>query len=41
MGTCTHLIRAGEFGGYRSGELSFAKPLMHAVPDNFRCACLA
>ena len=34
MDTYTHLIRAAEFGDYRIGELSFAKPLMHAVPDN-------
>ncbi|MBW8898218.1 MAG: IS4 family transposase [Massilia sp.] len=34
MDTYTHLIRAAEFGDYRTGELNFAKPLMHAVPDD-------
>jgi hypothetical protein len=34
MDTYTHLIRAAQFGDYRTGELSFAKPLMHAVPDD-------
>jgi hypothetical protein len=34
MDTYSHLIRAAAFGDYRTGELSFAKPLMHAVPDN-------
>jgi hypothetical protein len=34
MDTYTHLIRAAEFGDYRTGELNFAKPLMHAVADN-------
>jgi hypothetical protein len=33
MDTYTHLVRAANFGDYRTGELSFAKPLMHAVPD--------
>ena len=33
MDTYTHLIRAASFGDYRTGELSFAAPLMHAVPD--------
>jgi hypothetical protein len=33
MDTYTHLIRAAEFGDYGTGELSFAKPLMHKVPD--------
>jgi hypothetical protein len=34
MDTYTHLIRAAEFGDYRTGELNFAKPLMRAVADN-------
>lgn len=34
MDTYSHLIRAASFGDYRTGELSFAKPLMQAVPDN-------
>lgn len=34
MDTYTHLIRAVEFGDYGTGELSFAKPLMHVVPDD-------
>jgi hypothetical protein len=34
MDTYTHLIRATEFGDYRTGELNFAKPLMRAVPDD-------
>ena len=34
MDTYTHLIRAAEFGDYATGELSFAKPLMHKVPDD-------
>jgi hypothetical protein len=34
MDTYTHLIRAAEFGDYGTGELSFAKPLMHKVPDD-------
>lgn len=33
MDTYTHLIRAANFGDYRTGELSYAKPLMQAVPD--------
>lgn len=33
MDTYTHLVRAASFGDYRTGELSFAKPLMHSVPD--------
>lgn len=33
MDTYTHLIRAANFGDYRTGELSFATPLMLAVPD--------
>lgn len=33
MDTHTHLIRAASFGDYRTGELSFAAPLMQAVPD--------
>nr|WP_308632490.1 IS4 family transposase [Massilia sp. YIM B02763] len=33
MDTYTHLIRAAEFGDYGTGELSFARPLMHKVPD--------
>lgn len=32
--TYTHLIRAASFGDYRTGELSFAAPLMQAVPDD-------
>jgi len=34
MDTHTHLIRAAEFGGYRTSELGLAKSLMHAVPDD-------
>ena len=34
MDTYSHLIRAAEFGDYRTGELNFAKPLMRAVADN-------
>lgn len=34
MDTYTHLIRAANFGNYRTGELSFAVPLMKAVSDN-------
>lgn len=34
MDTYTHLIRAANFGDYRTGELSFAAPLMQAVPDD-------
>jgi hypothetical protein len=34
MDTYSHLIRAAEFGDYGTGELSFAKPLMHKVPDD-------
>lgn len=34
MDTYRHLIRAARFGDYRIGELSFAKPLMQAVPDD-------
>jgi hypothetical protein len=34
MDTYTHLIRAAEFGGYRTSELGLAKSLMHAVPDD-------
>lgn len=34
MDTYTHLVRAANFGDYRTGELSFAKPLMHAVPES-------
>ena len=34
MDTYTHLIRAAEFGDYGTAELSFAKPLMHKVPDD-------
>jgi hypothetical protein len=34
MDTYTHLIRAANFGDYRTGELSFAAPLMKAVPDD-------
>ncbi|MFC3458834.1 IS4 family transposase [Massilia haematophila] len=33
MDTYTHLIRAAEFGDYGTSELSFAKSLMHKVPD--------
>jgi hypothetical protein len=33
MDTYSHLIRAAEFGDYRTGELSFAKPLVQTVPD--------
>lgn len=33
MDTYTHLIRGAEFGDYTTGELNFAKPLMHKVPD--------
>jgi len=33
MDTYTHLIRAAEFGDYATAELSFAKSLMHKVPD--------
>jgi len=33
MDTYTHLIRAAEFGDYDTSELSFAKSLMHQVPD--------
>lgn len=33
MDTYTHLIRAAEFGDYGTSELSFAKSLMHRVPD--------
>jgi hypothetical protein len=33
MDTYTHLIRAAEFGDYGSSELSFAKSLIHKVPD--------
>jgi hypothetical protein len=34
MDTYSHLIRAARFGDYRTGELSFAKPLMQAVPND-------
>lgn len=34
MDTYTHLIRAASFGDYRTGELTFATPLMQAVPDD-------
>jgi len=34
MDTYTHLIRAAEFGDYRTAELSFAKSLMHKVSDD-------
>ncbi len=34
MDTYTHLVRGARFGDYRTGELSFAKPLMHEVPDD-------
>lgn len=34
MDTYTHLIRAAEFGDYGTAEVSFAKPLMHKVPDD-------
>jgi hypothetical protein len=33
MDTYSHLIRAANFGDYRSAEINLAKPLMHAVPD--------
>lgn len=33
MDTYTHLIRAAEFGDYGTSELSFAKSLIHKVPD--------
>ena len=33
MDTYTHLMRAAEFGDYGTSELSFAKSLMHKVPD--------
>ena len=33
MDTYTHLIRAAEFGDYGTSELSFARSLMHKVPD--------
>lgn len=34
MDTYSHLIRAAEFGGYRTAERTLVKPLIHAVPDN-------
>lgn len=34
MDTYTHLIRAAEFGDYDTSELSFAKHLVHEVPDD-------
>ena len=34
MDTYTHLIRAACFGDFRTGELTFAGPLMSAVPDD-------
>ena len=34
MDTYTHLLRAACFGDFRTGELSFAAPLVHAVPDD-------
>lgn len=33
MDTYTHLTRAAHFGDYGIGELTYAKPLMQAVPD--------
>jgi hypothetical protein len=32
--TYSHLVRGASFGDFRTGELSFAKPLMQEVPDN-------
>ena len=34
MDTYTHLVRGASFGDYRTGELSFAKQLMHEVSDD-------
>ena len=34
MDTFTHLIRAANFDGYHKGELSLAKPLAQAAPDD-------
>lgn len=39
MDTYTHLIRAACFGDFSTGELSFAAPLIHAVPGESLTIC--